>query len=130
ASDQTRSEAGKTIADANTQAKSKAEEAEKRSSGDSGSPPSGLWGRIKAAGSRAVSAIKDVASSVVAAVASILAAARERVLGLLSRLGEGIRRRVAAAVQVIRDGARRAWAAMGTAIRRAQQMISQLAASI
>ena len=126
-SGQTRSEAARTITEANSQATAAGNEAKPTSAaGDQGS---GLWGKIKSAGSAAAGAIKGAASSVVSAVSGILAAARQRVAGLMTRLGEAVKQRIAAARQALTSMAKRVWSAMASAIEKAKAVVAKLAAA-
>jgi hypothetical protein len=123
-SSRVRATATQTIAAANAEAKAKADAAEPAQGA-----PTGLWGRMKAAGGRAVSAVKDAASAVVAGVRSILDSARQRVLGALTRLAAGIRERVAAAARALRDGVRRVAGGIAGAITKARQLVTRLASA-
>lgn len=123
-----RGEAQQTIADANSQAKARVDEAEK-SQPEGEHRSSGWWDKIKAAGRAVVGAIRDVAGSVVSVVAGILDTARRKIHDILDRLGRAIRQRIDAAVQAIAQAAKRAWAAMAAAIEKAQDFVKRLAAA-
>ena len=126
AAGRTRTEAWQTINDANSRAKAKADEEEKNQA--EGEKSSGLWGRIKSAGSAAVGAVKGITSSVLSLITGIIDAARHKVVGLIQRLADGVKQRLDAALRAISSLATRLWSAMGEAIRRAQALVARLAA--
>jgi hypothetical protein len=127
-SDQSRQEAQQTITEANRAAKAKADEAEK-SQPDGEGKSTGWWDKIKAAGKAVAGAIKDVASSVIAVVASIIDSARQKIVGIIKRLGDAIKKRIDAALQAIAAATRRAWDAIGAALKQAQALVARLAAA-
>jgi len=130
-SSQVRTQATQAIVEANAQAKSQADQAEQSApAGGQPAPEPGVWDRIKAAGKGAVSAIGNVAASVLSVIGSILDAARQRVVGMLNRLVDTVRQRVAAAVAAIRDGVRRVASAVADVISKAQALVTRLASAL
>ncbi len=73
-------------------------------------------------------AVRGVASSVVSAISSLVAAARQRVVGMITQFAGAVRRRVQAAAQAISTFGKRVWSAMTTAVRNAQAAVARLAA--
>jgi hypothetical protein len=125
-SGQARNEASQTITEANNQARTHADEAEKaQPEGEEKS--SGWWGRIKSAGRAVAGAVKGIASSVLSIITSIIARARQTVVGIIKRLGDAIKQRLDAALQAITSVAKRVWSAMATAIKKAQAVATKLA---
>jgi hypothetical protein len=123
----TRDEATRTISEANSRAKATADEAERTQAGG-GQASSGWWGKIKAAGSAVAGAARGIASSVVSAVSSLIASARQRVVGMITQFAGAVRRRVQAAGQAISALGRRVWSAMTSAVHTAQAAVARLAA--
>ncbi len=125
---QTRSEANRTMDEART--KAEAETAKQQGDTAQPDPGPGLWDRVKAAGSRAVSAVGHVAAGAVSLVSGIFQAAKQRVASLVTRLGQAIRERVDAAVRALTEGVRRVSTAISGAIRRGREVVSGLAAAL
>ena len=90
----------------------------------------GIWDRVASAGSRAVGAVRHVASAGLGIVGGIVDAARRQVFGLLTRLNQVVRDRIDAAVTALRDGVRRVGAAIAEAIRRGRELVGRLAAAL
>jgi hypothetical protein len=126
ASAQARAEATQTIEAGNAEAKQRTDAAEQAQSGEQKS--SGWWDKIKSAGSKVAGAIAGAAGAVLGVVTNILAAARQKVVGVLQSLGAAVRSRIAAAGQALRSGVARVWSAIRQAAARAQQVVSALAA--
>ena len=122
---QTRAEADRTMNEAQTQAQA----AQQDTSAQRDAEP-GLWDRIKSAGAKVAGAVGNVASGALSLVRGIFEAAKRRVLGMIARLGQVIRERVEAAVRTLRDGVRRAGAAISGAIRRGRELVGKLAGAL
>ena len=77
-----------------------------------------------------VGALSDAASAVVSLARGILAAARERVSGLLAQLASAVRSRIDAALGALRAGLARVAGAITDAVRSARDAVTRLGAGL
>ena len=129
-SSRVRTEAVSTLSKANAEAKAHTDQAESSATSGAAQESGGWWDRVKRAGRSAAGAVAGVASSVVAAVRSIIDAAKQKVLGALTQLAATIRITVSAAVSALRAGVNRVAGAITAVIRRAQDLVTRLASAL